>query len=298
MDFKQIEAFVNVVRYKSFSKAADASFFTQPTISTHIHNLEKELGVKLLDRKSRSVEMTPQGAKFYKYAIEMINARAQAVDAIRDTSENIEGILEIQTSSIPGVTFVPELLSKFREEHPGVQYYLSLSDTQSVIDNLIDRRGEIGFVGDKVNSHSVECVKVASDKSVLVSPESYGVGSEIKLSDTFDYPFIWRETGSATRKSFEKAAGKHGFSKEDMQIAASVNDLDSLLRSVESGLGVSVISEKVATLLGSNVKVSEISDFDDERDFYMIYMKSSSLSPSALAFTDFVRNWAKAAETR
>ena len=53
MDFKQIEAFVNVVRYKSFSKAADATFFTQPTISTHIRNLEKELGVKLLDRKIR-----------------------------------------------------------------------------------------------------------------------------------------------------------------------------------------------------------------------------------------------------
>ena len=67
MDFKQIEAFVNVVRYKSFSKAADATFFTQPTISTHIRNLEKELGVKLLDRKSRVVEMTPQGSKFYKY---------------------------------------------------------------------------------------------------------------------------------------------------------------------------------------------------------------------------------------
>ena len=79
MDFKQIEAFVNVVRYKSFSKAADATFFTQPTISTHIRNLEKELGVKLLDRKSRIVEMTPHGAKFYKYAVEMINARDPAV---------------------------------------------------------------------------------------------------------------------------------------------------------------------------------------------------------------------------
>ena len=82
MDFKQIEAFVNVVRYKSFSKAADATFFTQPTISTHIRNLEKELGVKLLDRKSRTVEMTPQGNQFYKYAVEMINARSLAIDAI------------------------------------------------------------------------------------------------------------------------------------------------------------------------------------------------------------------------
>ena len=51
MDFKQIEAFVNVVRFKSFSRAADATFFTQPTISTHISSLEKELNTKLLDRK-------------------------------------------------------------------------------------------------------------------------------------------------------------------------------------------------------------------------------------------------------
>ena len=89
MDFKQIEAFVNVVRFKSFSKAADATFFTQPTISTHIRNLEKELGVKLLDRKSRVVEMTPQGSKFYKYAVEMINARAQAFDALNDINGSI-----------------------------------------------------------------------------------------------------------------------------------------------------------------------------------------------------------------
>ena len=93
MDFKQIEAFVNVVRYKSFSKAADATFFTQPTISTHIRNLEKELGVKLLDRKSRVVEMTPQGSKFYKYAVEMINARAQAFDALMTTAKTLEEYL-------------------------------------------------------------------------------------------------------------------------------------------------------------------------------------------------------------
>ena len=131
MDFKQIEAFVNVVRYKSFSKAADATFFTQPTISTHIRNLEKELGVKLLDRKSRVVEMTPQGSKFYKYAVEMINARAQAFDALNDINGSIGGILEIQTSSIPSVTFLPELLSGFRSENAGIQYYVSVSDTDT-----------------------------------------------------------------------------------------------------------------------------------------------------------------------
>ena len=289
MDFKQIEAFVNVVRYKSFSKAADATFFTQPTISTHIRNLEKELGVKLLDRKSRIVEMTPQGSKFYKYAVEMINTRAQAFDALNDNSENIGGILEIQTSSIPSVTFLPDLLSGFRMSHPGIQYYVSVSDTLTVIENITERRGEIGFIGEKINTSSIECTKVAVDKSVLIAPVDYDMPSSIKLADAIQFPFIWRETGSATRRSFEQAALRSGFEKDEFEVAALVDDMDTMIRSVEAGLGVAIISEKVASSLGGRVKVADIKDFNDDRVFYMISLKSTSFSPAAEAFGEYVK---------
>jgi len=289
MDFKQIEAFVNVVRYKSFSKAADATFFTQPTISTHIRNLEKELGVKLLDRKSRIVEMTPQGNKFYKYAVEMINARAQAFDALNDTSENIGGILEIQTSSIPSVTFLPDLLSGFRSSHPGIQYYVSVSDTQTVIENITERRGEIGFIGEKINLSSMECTKVAVDKSVLIAPVNYDMPSSIKLADAIQFPFIWRETGSATRRTFEQAALRSGFEKDEFEVAALVDDMDTMIRSVEAGLGVAIISEKVASSLGGRVQVADIEDFSEDRVFYMINLKSTSFSPAAEAFSEYVK---------
>ena len=289
MDFKQIEAFVNVVRYKSFSKAADATFFTQPTISTHIRNLEKELGVKLLDRKSRIVEMTPQGNKFYKYAVEMINARAQAFDALNDTSENIGGILEIQTSSIPSVTFLPDLLSGFRSSHPGIQYYVSVSDTQTVIENITERRGEIGFIGEKINLSSMECTKVAVDKSVLIAPVNYDMPSSIKLADAIQFPFIWRETGSATRRTFEQAALRSGFEKDEFEVAALVDDMDTMIRSVEAGLGVAIISEKVASSLGGRVQVADIEDFSEDRVFYMINLKSISFSPAAEAFSEYVK---------
>ena len=289
MDFKQIEAFVNVVRYKSFSKAADATFFTQPTISTHIRNLEKELGVKLLDRKSRIVEMTPQGSKFYKYAVEMINARAQAFEALSDMDENIGGILEIQTSSIPGVTFLPDLLAGFRSEHSGIQYYVSMSDTQTVVDNISERIGEIGFVGESVSNGSIECVKVATDSSVMIAPKSFKVKSSINLSEALSYPFIWRETGSATRKTFEAAALARGFEKDEFEVAALVDDMDAIIRSVEAGLGVSIISEKIASTLGDRVRTVEIKDFKEDRSFYMIKLKSISLSPAAEAFSQYVK---------
>ena len=288
MDFKQIEAFVNVVRYKSFSKAADATFFTQPTISTHIRNLEKELGVKLLDRKSRAVEMTSQGAKFYKYAVEMINAREQAIDALDDNTDRVEGILEIQTSSIPAVTFLPELLSGFRTEHSGIQYYVSSSDTQTVIDNITERRGEIGFVGEEPLGSSFNTLKVFTDKVVMIAPGSYDIADRISMSEAVTYPFIWRETGSATRKSFEASAQALGYDKEVFDVAALFDDMDSVIRAVETGLGVAIISRKVADSLGARIRIVDIEDFDEERSFYMITLRSSSLSPAAEAFAQYV----------
>lgn len=290
MDFKQIEAFVNVVRYKSFSKAADATFFTQPTISTHIRNLEKELGVKLLDRKSCAVEMTPQGAKFYKYAVEMINARAQAFDALDNSSDRVEGILEIQSSSIPAVTFLPDLLAGFRMEHSGIQYYVSSSDTQTVIDNITERRGEIGFIGDEPGGGGIESVKVFTDKVVMIAPASSDIPDRITMSEAVTYPFIWRETGSATRKSFEDAAVAMGYDKEVFDVAALFDDMDSVIRAVEAGLGVAIISEKVASTIGSRTRIIQIEDFDEERSFYMITLRSSSLSPAAEAFMEYVRS--------
>ena len=82
MEFRQLEAFVNAVKYKSFSKAADATFLTQPTISTHVSNLEAELGVRLLNRKGREISLTPQGQEFYGYAMELLNTRERAVNQI------------------------------------------------------------------------------------------------------------------------------------------------------------------------------------------------------------------------
>lgn len=290
MDFKQIEAFVNVVRYKSFSRAADATFFTQPTISTHIGILEKELGTKLLDRKGRTVEMTQQGRQFYKYAVEMVNTRALAIAALDKESDKVEGVLEMQTSSIPGITFLPKKMTKFRKQHPRAQFYVTQSDSATVVENVIERRGELGFIGEKGNNPNIEYNKIFSDRSVLVvSNDMFPDVTEVEVDDIVGLPFIWRESGSATRKTFEDAMVKRGFDRASFEIVAMFNDLDSVISSVEAGLGVSILSEQtVANLSSRSIHNVAIKDFNVNRDFYMINMKSVALSPVAEAFKQFV----------
>jgi LysR family transcriptional regulator, transcriptional activator of the cysJI operon len=290
MDFKQIEAFVNVVRYKSFSRAADATFFTQPTISTHISILEKELGTKLLDRKGRIVEMTPQGRQFYKYAVEMVNTRALAIEALDKDSDKVEGVLEIQTSSIPGLTFLPEMMVGFRQKHKKAQFHVDQSDSAIVVENVIERRGELGFVGEKSNNQNLEYNKVFTDRTLLVVPmEGFVEGDEITIEEMSHLPFIWRENGSATRKSFEDAVVKKGLDRANFEVAAMFNDLDAIIRSVELGLGVSILSEKtIETLSARKIRAVTIKDFNLNRDFYMINMKNVALSPVAEAFKKFI----------
>ena len=167
---------------------------------------------------------------------------------------------------------------------------MNSSDTQTVVDNIIERRGEIGFIGEEVQSNALELTKVASDKAVLIAPVSYDLNDKITMAEAVTYPFIWRETGSATRKSFEAAAVALGYDKETFDVAALFNDMDSIIRSVEAGLGVAIVSEKVATSFGGNVHIVEIEDYSEERSFFMINLRSISLSPAAEAFSEYVKS--------
>ena len=290
MDFKQIEAFVNVVRYESFSRAADATFFTQPTISAHISTLENELGMKLLNRKGRTVEMTIQGKEFYRYAVEMLNMRASALQALSKKTDNADGILEVETSSIPAITLIPEMMNGFHEKHEKTQFYVNVSDSQTVIDNISERRGEIGFVGENIKTPGIEYTKLFSDRVVLILPKDMKTDEkEITFKEMTSLPFIWRENGSATRKYFEKIAEKRGYDRTAFKVVALLNDPDVIIRSVEQGLGVSILSEKTfEKMKRPGVKAVRIEGFNKKRDFYMAVLKDVTLSSAALAFKKYV----------
>ena len=188
MEFRQLEAFVNAVKYKSFSKAADATFLTQPTISTHVGNLEAELGVRLLNRKGREISLTHEGQEFYSYAMELLNTRERAINQLHSFSKELEGILEIQTSSIPGHSFLPKLMEEFHKNNPKIRFYVEQTDSRTVNDNLLSQRGEIGFTGYK-GSQGLIYEPVFYDEMVLITPDiekyrSYKNGEEIKSCRT------------------------------------------------------------------------------------------------------------------
>ena len=166
MDFKQISAFVNVVKYKSFSRAADAAFLTQPTISAHVISLEKELGVILINRNRGEAILTEEGKKLYSYAVDLINTRDEALREVKkEVREDVAGVLSMQVSSVIGESWLPGHLIGFREEHPFVRFFIDQSDSDIVESNLLAGQGDLGFLGKKPNA-ALGSEKVLTDPLV------------------------------------------------------------------------------------------------------------------------------------
>lgn len=295
MEFRQLEAFVNAVKYKSFSKAADATFLTQPTISTHVSNLETELGVRLLNRKGREISLTHEGQEFYSYAMELLNTRERAINQLHSFSKELEGILEIQTSSIPGHSFLPMLMDEFHKKNPKVRFYVEQTDSRTVNDNLISQRGEIGFTGYK-GSQGLIYEPIFYDEMVLITPDSekyrsYKNGEEIPVELFIDDPFVLREDGSGTKQEMEKALidGKAVF--RDVDVVARMTNMSSVKQVVSRGLGISIVSEQVVkdSAESERIRYFRIKGLEKKRCFYVAYNRSAVLSPTAEAFLQFVQ---------
>ena len=148
MDTRQLAAFCAVVDRRSFSQAAEALGVTQPAVSLQVRTLEERLGRRLLDRSGRRVEPTEAGLLLYRAAQRMLNVERQLVEELeQDDSGELRGQLRIGASTGPGSHLVPLLLCEFQREHPALAIGLTVSDTQAVIDDVAERKLELGVVG-------------------------------------------------------------------------------------------------------------------------------------------------------
>lgn len=294
MDFRQIEAFVYVVRFNSFSKAADAIFLTQPTVSSHISSLENELGTKLIDRSGKEVEPTAAGKLFYEYANNLVNIRDQAVFSLNEFTNKISGKVEIAASTVPAEYLLPRLMLGFRANYGDISFSVDQLDSDQVIDGLLEKKYELGMAGTIIESSKLEYHKLAEDRLVLAAPCNRKFSSmnsdTLAFDDIKDESFIYRESGSGTRKEFEKTLGNHGISPASIRVAAQFNSIDAIKQAVSQGLGVSIMSYMSIEdyIRFGQIKVFDIEGFDLKRAFYMVTHKKRPLSPVNSVFLKYV----------
>jgi DNA-binding transcriptional LysR family regulator len=291
MDFKQIEAFISVAKQKSFSKAASSIFLSQPTISSHILNLEKELKVQLFDRTSKEVNLTPAGKYFLDYAVDIINTRNTAISNLSDFNASICGVLNLAASTTPCYAIVPTLIDKFNFLHPNIVFNILQQSSGEIINNIINLDCEVGLVGTIIDSDKIKSYPLLEDTLVVISSPKYNLPKEISIESLINYKFIMREKASATRKTFE--ASYEAFTGSPLKLTTNceVNNMDTLMQLVKAGIGVSVASYSIASkfIEAGELNFSTIENLPLKRNIYLVVNSKRTLTPTAKAFLNLCK---------
>jgi DNA-binding transcriptional LysR family regulator len=285
-----------IAKVKSFSKAADKLFLTQPTISNHIHNLEKELGTALFNRTNKNITLTNAGEILFKYAVSILNKRDHAFFSLNAYKGRIEGILEIASSSIPEQYYLTELMCSFSQKYPDVKYNLMKYDTKKVIDKLNLGEIDFGIVGAKKDSPQLDYMDIMDDDIVLVAPTSGVFDSDtIDLEALKDTQIIMREEGSGTRAVVEAALKSRSISYGDLNVVAEIESTETIKKLVINGLGVSFISKKALEyeLQNNQLQIIQVKNLDITRKFYFVYHTKRVLSPLSEAFKEYIITYSK-----
>jgi LysR family transcriptional regulator, low CO2-responsive transcriptional regulator len=295
LDLYKLEIFYWVAELRSFSQAAELLSLRQPTISAHVQELEKSLGGKLLYRVRGRVSLTPLGRMLLERAKNLLEFKRETIAALEQFQGTLSGELWVGGSNIPGQYLLPPKLGAFVTKYPGVKPILRIGDSAGIVEDVLDGKVELGFVGFKRDDARLSFETLWNDEMVLAVPQDHPWSRRhsVRMSDLRGEKFISREGGSGTLGSFRQLLAKHRQSPDELlNIAMELGSTEAVKEALMAGFGISILSRisiRRELKEGSIVEVP-IRGLSLKRDFYKVFHKRRPLHPIAQAFRHFLKS--------
>ncbi len=293
MDLWQLKIFTKVVETMSFSKASEQIYLSQPTVSSHIKELEEHFGCKLLDRLGKTSVPTKAGEILYNFAKQLLSLKDEAESTIHDFLGNIKGSLIIGGSTIPAGYIIPKLIGQFVKRFPGISIELSAGNTTQIINDIEKGRIEIAIVGANINNSNITREKLIDDemKLVILADHKWAKKKSISWANLLNEPFIAREKGSGTWQSILKSISQAGFDTNNLNIVATFGSTASVIQGILNNVGISILSTIAVQdeIKAGRLKALPVDDLDLNRFFYLIHHSKRTLSPTTREFAKFAK---------
>ena len=294
MEFKQLEAFVAVVDYGSFSEAARKLYLTQPTISAHVRSLEEELHTKLILRTTKKTTITTRGYQLYDSAVRMLEIRNNLLENFTGVQKHM---IDLAASTIPSSYLLPEILAAFGKTHPDIYFHSIQADSAESINRVLDGTVDLALVGQNTRDETCVVLPFCQDELVIATPiTNHYLGLQNKsvtFEDFIKDPIIIREKGSGTKKEMDLFLEQIGVTPNDLNVIARMNDLEGIKKSIVNGLGISILSARSAIDLQKTKQILlfPLEESAHKRTFYIVYSKNRILKPHVRQFIQFVQNF-------
>ena len=288
MDFDQLHTFLEIVRLKSFSKAAQTCYRTQPAISAQVRQLEQELRAELFERFGSRISLTTAGKIFAEYAEQMLDLRRRVQDAIAELETNPRGELVIAANEATCIYVLPKVFSEYRQQFPAVQLQVLRSYGSRVVEAVMENSADFGLTQLPVEEKRMQVVSVHTDEIRLIVPARHPLaGNEfVTPRDLVDYFLVLPKYGKTRPRLNEWLEPV----EDEIRISMELDSTEMMKHFVIAGMGISFLAvstcrEEVAA---GKLRTVALSPEPMVRRLGLVYRKDKALSKAALGFIQIV----------
>jgi DNA-binding transcriptional LysR family regulator len=290
LSLRQFEVFLAVARAKSFRGAAEVLHLSQPALSQHVAELERELGTRLFDRLRRSVALTEAGRILEDHALRLFATLTSAREAIAELGGLKRGSLLVGASTTPGIYVLPAVVASFQRRHPGITLSLQIANSAVIEERIRGNENDLGVVGGHVLHPGEECLASGLlDELVLIVSADHPWARRREIAPTLlaDQRVLVREKGSATRQVAERALQHAGVT---VGASMELGHTEAIKQGVMAGLGVALVSVHAVRgdVASGRLRALRLKGMRIRRHFHVIHNEARTLSASARAFLDLL----------
>jgi DNA-binding transcriptional LysR family regulator len=293
--FRQLRVFAEVARHLSFARAAQALHLTPPAVTMQVKELESQVGLPLFERQGRAVALTTTGEYFLVYAKRLLATLKDAEDAMARFRKLETGLLTIGMVSTAQY-FLPSLLARFRDEHPGVDIRLRVTGNREALLELLRANDvDLAVMGRPPSELATRAEPFAAHPLVFVAPVHHPLNvidrPPARMLESF--PLVVRENGSGTRAAMEHFLRA---SRVSPPITMEMSSNETIKQAVIAGMGLGFLSLHTVGLevRSGLLHVLTIEGTPVMRTWNLVHLLAKILSPAAEAFRYFVLEEAEA----
>ncbi|VAW93040.1 Transcriptional regulator, LysR family [hydrothermal vent metagenome] len=290
MDIANLQAFVAVAKYRSFSIASKKLFLTQPAISKRISGLETQLGARLFDRINRKISLTQAGLSLLPRAHQLILDIEDCKRAVTNLSSQVSGTLSIGTSHHIGLHRLPPVLSQFTSNHPNVELNLQFMDSEAACREIVQGNLEMAIV-------TLPLLAIDDIHTKLIWPDPLSVIvtkqhplanlKTVSLKQLAEHNAVLPAQGTFTREIIEDVMSTQNI---QLKVNLTTNYLETINMLVSVGLGWSILPNK---MLSNDIKTINVKGLNISRQLGIVWHSKRTLSNAASSMHTILENQLK-----
>jgi len=293
MNLNQLKIFYSAVRMGNLSAAAEGLCITQPAVTKGIQRLQEHYELKFIDYVGRKLVLTDAGEALFRIAEKIFDMETHAEESIRDFQQRKRGRIRILASESFGDYYLPEVIIPFCKAYPLVQVSMSVLPTEQVVESAAGLMCDIGFISYAVRHEKLAVREVLEDELVIITSRLHPLKGRhlLRPQDLEGQSMIMHEEGSAPRRAIDDYLHRH-----DVHVTApmELTSNRAIKRAVEHGLGIALVSRKVAQEEVEQRRLVALSLGDSAmtRKFFLVHHKDKYISDSLQRLIDMVFRWA------